>query len=452
MPAEYTAQGKIKRAKSNGAGGFVSDLAISAPGAPSFTVNKTSTSITAVITDSAGATSYESSVDGVTWVAGLTVSGLTPETLYTFRVRGINSGGTGPATSQGVTTNAAENPIAGFSPASGFTLSDNGDGTLRITDAQARLGAKPNAAKPVWFFDFGGGSDQPHPTLSRQQLVLNWSSQCVPTTAVAKAGATHSMTIDTESAAKGGPVFVGGDKVLKLPVNPGGKYYRYFDVYNDFTQPELNSSVSANAGSSFENLKMHRWQSADAQTVTGSPYTITTLQAYKYDIQFAGSGTPYQVFYDTRTQLPSKVWTVEEEYHKVSSAAAAADAYCTGVVNGERKFTISGFDSHRGFDPQGANRWENYKVANFDRWALPGVAPWRANVLYVDDSWCRVFITDKATWVDSETRAQEIQVPTAWAAGGVDFHKRQGAFASLAGKYLWVVDNDDNKILIGSWP
>ena len=141
MPAEYTAQGKIKRAKSNGAGGFVSDLAISAPGAPSFTVNKTSTSITAVITDSAGATSYESSVDGVTWVAGLTVSGLTPETLYTFQVRGINSGGTGPATSQGVTTNAAAS--LSFVPETGFSISGTVEDLASVTISGQDFGTKP---------------------------------------------------------------------------------------------------------------------------------------------------------------------------------------------------------------------------------------------------------------------------------------------------------------------
>lgn len=346
------------------------------------------------------------------------------------------------------TAAAGGDPVAGFTAESGFTLSDNGDGTLSVTDAQSRFGAKPNAAKPVWFFDFGSGSDQPHPTLSRQQIVLEWQPNCSPTQVVAKAGSTHSMTIDTEAAEKGGPVFVGGDKVLKLPVNPGGKYFRYYDVYNDFTEDELQASAEQFSGSSFVNLKMHRWQSAAAQA---TPYTVVTLQAFTYDYGFSGDGIASGVFYDSRSRLATPSWTVEEEYHRISSSTGATDAYGTGVINGARKFTLSAFDSHAGTDPQGANRWENYKLANFDRWAVPGVAPWRANVLYVDDSWCRVYITDKPTWSDAETKAMEIQVPVGWASSQVDFHQRIGALGNLAGKYLWVTDNDDTKILVGGW-
>jgi len=78
------------------------------PAAPSFTVSKTATSVTAIITNANGATSYEFSVNGTTWVSGVTVSGLTAATPYDFRGRGINASGTGPSSAVvTVTTNAA---------------------------------------------------------------------------------------------------------------------------------------------------------------------------------------------------------------------------------------------------------------------------------------------------------------------------------------------------------
>jgi len=85
---------------------------LAAPAAPEFTVSKTDTTITAIITNPNGATSYEFSVDGATWVAGVIIVGLTAETPYSFRGRGINESGTGAASAViTVTTNAAYNPV-----------------------------------------------------------------------------------------------------------------------------------------------------------------------------------------------------------------------------------------------------------------------------------------------------------------------------------------------------
>lgn len=345
---------------------------------------------------------------------------------------GIGQGG-------GDTGGGEPDPISGFSAQSGFTLSDNGDGTLTINDAQSRLGTKPNAALPVWFFDFGSGSDQPHPTLSRQQKVVGWNSACGSTTAVSRANATHSMTIDADADL--GPVNT-SDKELTLPANPGGKYYRYYDVYNDFLGADLPSG---------HNFKTHRWQSNNAQT---TPYAINTIQGGSYRFYFVNDGQGvYDSILYTVASLTTKKWQTEEEYHRVSSAAGATDGVMYGLLNGEQKFARSAIDTHNGLDPfDEAYRWNHYKIGNFAvEWLSPGTAPWRANILYVDDSWCRVYITDKATWNTAEQKAMEIQVPTNWLASALTFHKRNGQFSSLSGKHLWVVDNDDNKILVGSW-
>lgn len=356
--------------------------------------------------------------------------------------------------------------VAGFTAQPGFTLTDNGDGTLTISDAQSRLGTKPNAAKPAWFFDFGSGSDQPHPTLSRNQKTVLWNASSSPTTAVARANATHSMTIDCTQADGNNSVFAGlaaegnADKTLFLDANVGRKYYRYYDVYNDFTYSELVASIQENTTGSSENFKTHRWQTDGAQS---TPYTVNTQQANSYRFYFfpqgdaggdAGDGAGVydsKLYVSMTDELAAKAWRVEEEYHQISSADSATDAAMYGVLDGVDAFARTSVASHVGLDPTlAANKWSHYKLGNFRYWALPGIAPWRANVLYVDDSWCRVYITDKPTWNAAEQKAMEIQVPTAWD-GDVIFFKRNGQFSSLSGKYLWAVDNDDTKILIGGW-
>jgi len=346
-------------------------------------------------------------------------------------------------------------PVSGFTAETGFALLDNGDGTLTITDSQARFGTKPNAAKPVWFFDFGSGSDQPHPTLSRQQKTVVWNSASGTSSAITKGDAASSVKMDVVVGGKGiESVFGGdGDKTLTLPANAGRKYFRYLDIYNDFTQPDLNNRISSVTGGTYTsvNLKANRWQSQNAQT---TPYTPNVYQGGSYRFLWLGdSGGQYDtVMYDIGSRWATKQWEIQEEYHEVSSAAGATDANMYCVLDGMQVATRLNKDSHNGLDPSDPlYRWDHFKLANFEVWADPGYAPWYSNVLYVDDSWCRVYITDKPTWINSEVRALEIQIPLGWAAAQIDFQQRVGALGSFPGKYLWVADNDDNKILIGGW-
>lgn len=148
MPAGWPGNSVTKAARAKTGGGFESAIVtVSAPGAPTFTVSKSSTSITATITDAAGATSYESSVDGTTWVSGLTASGLTAETPYTFQVRGINSAGTGAASSQAVTTNAAS--ALSLVAESGYSITGDVSDLAEVTISGQDFGTKP----PVRHFD-----------------------------------------------------------------------------------------------------------------------------------------------------------------------------------------------------------------------------------------------------------------------------------------------------------
>jgi hypothetical protein len=77
--------------------------------------------------------------------------------------------------------------------------------------------------------------------------------------------------------------------------------------------------------------------------------------------------------------------------------------------------------------------------------------------LYVDDSWCRVVISDETTYAATAygpaatPYLREIQIPTAWADGAVSFVLRQGSHASLSNKCLYVVTSDGTATKAGSF-
>lgn len=123
--------------------------------APEFTTSKTSSRITAAITNGYGATAFEVSVNGEDWVAGLTISGLAESTPYTFRVRGSNQHGIGPMGVANVTTDAAAAGAASFEDdfASGdLSKTMNGyswgvpAGDVSVVNNQVEMTFGPNAS------------------------------------------------------------------------------------------------------------------------------------------------------------------------------------------------------------------------------------------------------------------------------------------------------------------
>lgn len=91
----------------------------------------------------------------------------------------------------------------------------------------------------------------------------------------------------------------------------------------------------------------------------------------------------------------------------------------------------------------------HYVVEGGDGWTpLPAGNQFWADDVYVDDSWCRVVIGDSATY--SSCTKREPQPPSAWADGSITITVNKGAFDSLSGKHLFVVDNDDNVFYVGS--
>lgn len=146
-------QGRTINLSAKAGSGFESSgLAGSTPGVPTMdTPTKTATSITGVVLDANGATSFETRVDAGTWISGLTASGLTAETLYSVEWRGINANGAGPATTPvNVTTDAAAG--AGIDSVTGTFATGN---TITLNGS----GFTSTGGIPVKFDDFDDGTN-----------------------------------------------------------------------------------------------------------------------------------------------------------------------------------------------------------------------------------------------------------------------------------------------------
>ena len=328
-------------------------------------------------------------------------------------------------------------PVSGFSAEPGFTLTDNGDGTLTVTDSQARFGTKPGGGKPLFVFYFGSGSDQPT-SLGRIQIPVNWSDACFLDAGISRGEASHSMIVDTNvESGDGSNSITTDDSVLQFDADGSDKFYRCLINYNDFVISDLS-------GTSY-NFKTQRWQGND---MPDDPHTVNTLQGGSYLFAFAGDEGGASTMYSAN-ELETKKWRVEEEYNRVSSAAGVNDAGMWGLVDGQLKFARVSVDSHKGLDPA-QTPWQHFKLGNFRFWAPKGQSQWRWHLQYIDNSWCRVQIKDQNSWDESDEHLVEPQIPQHWEPGSVRFLLKAPA-TGLVGRHLWVVDNDNSKHFIGTW-
>lgn len=69
--------------------------------------------------------------------------------------------------------------------------------------------------------------------------------------------------------------------------------------------------------------------------------------------------------------------------------------------------------------------------------------------VYVDDCFCHIVAQDSATY--NAATAREIQIPSAWSSGSITMTLRAGAFGTLHGKYLFVIDSTGAAHLVGSF-
>jgi hypothetical protein len=141
------------------------------------------------------------------------------------------------------------------------------------------------------------------------------------------------------------------------------------------------------------------------------------------------------------------VWETVEWYSEPSTIGVK-DARCNYTVNGKSTHQPSRWMTRSSAYPL-PQRYLFFDQVSNGTDAGPNYT--YHTDIYIDDSWCQVFISDESAWTVSTTHSAQDRktIPTAWADGQIQFVVRKGAHASLAGKYLYVRKSDETVLRIG---
>jgi hypothetical protein len=347
-------------------------------------------------------------------------------------------------------------PPSGFTPASGFSLAGSiaNDNTLTIAKSGGGFGTKPNGAAPVAWYPFQtslGLSD-----LSRGSELGVGLNRSLSTVKVCP-GSRASVAYDLVALYNSAQGFWRGTFVTVLAPTTFTKCYTWVKRYYDFDQlakADLNTFIPHNF-----NLKWNRavpnpmtWPDAYvAQGVSpvGSPATYG-LRTNVTTVEWSnGAGTAnYGDF-----QKTGQAWQVWEAY-MYTGTVGNTDAALNHFVNATsfystappaQKWLLSGSDKL----PQALSIDE---AENLSIEMRPCNIYYDA--LYMDDSWCRILISDEPSYTvqygpTQTAYTREIQIPTAWRDGNISFVLRQGSHASLSGKSLYVITADGTALRAG---
>jgi hypothetical protein len=355
---------------------------------------------------------------------------------------------------------------AGFVPAPGFSLAgsmSNGS-TLTITKSGGGFGTKPYDAKPLLWMPFD--------TSATPSSLGRVTSGLI----------SGHFAYSASGGSDGGGCYVGDASdgvgmntwVVRLASDAwtgstydwnsyGQRTYVYRKAKKTFGHYDSNDD-------STKNIKILRiWN-------TNNTYPDIYFAISNGRFGAEGLHSPYEDYtmsYAVRSSADgiANAWYVEEFQIKNNSDGVTADADFRWYVNGSGPLcqfpntswlenTLS-FKNASGDANDGRIRWM-YAVHYVVEGEPPGWVPtpagnrYYADDVYVDDSWCRVMVSDETSWPTSAgtgagTSTREIQIPTAWSDTSVSFVLRQGQHASLSGKTLYVVVADGTALKVGSF-
>lgn len=337
-------------------------------------------------------------------------------------------------------------PAAGFTAEPGLAVSAPAGfvAGATVTISGSGFGTKPGSTGgPLYCFDFGrSGTLTKHPA-SRGSSSGSWSSTVITSGVVAPArsysaqftrnggGAMGLLLTDTDGNETKFWGFVrnripwdGLDAYAAAGSTWNVKHWRYWGGTASFGEGHNNYLLLRSYGQQNRADGLPRFNSGG--TTSGS----------------SGGNTPTASVFG----LQKNTWRYDELRVQHDSGAATDTASAWTMTQGvEWGHTNNPFRER----DAGETRWRRLYLHQFEN--LPNGTPWQINYdfMLVEDSWCRVVISERSTWSDSVEHEREPQIPLTWATDEVSFECRPGVFGSLSGKYLYVVTNANTPIKIG---
>jgi hypothetical protein len=340
----------------------------------------------------------------------------------------------------------------GFVPASGFSLAGNiADGSaLTVSKAGGGFGTKPNGAKPLYWWPLD--ADANPSSLSRNTTNPTATINGALSTALLPSGSTGTWQKDL--AADESALF------LRVPFTSDTLYFwtkRYYDFdFDALLAQHITQDNEENYGFNLKTFRFwHEWTHDVYHGYNGAESWNSNNPPADGNPRTGAENTMDYSRWNGHGFVP-RTWLVEEVEYRTSSLNTT-----DGVLNYIRQ-------GRHEFD-RATTRWQfrttaypgTYSSLYLDQksnGSLSSLHPAYEylDAYYVDDSWCRVMISDESSWQvttqpSGNSCNREIQVPTAWSDSSINFALRQGSHASLRGKYLYVILQDGTAVKAGAF-
>lgn len=311
----------------------------------------------------------------------------------------------------------------------------------RVVIQGTGFGEKPNDARPYAFFDFGRNRAEAsqysrHPWGAPAAGILANDLRAPNGSASWK----FRMGVDGRGDAYTGPR--GGG--TRFDPKPSGRYlyvfYRiYFnwdgrDAYAKMPNWNLKGFRIWASGTRYPDIYMPGYPGG-SDDPTGSPLVYAE----------GTDGGPLWLSPKEVHGIRKNEWKVEELFLRQSSAVNAADGLWYMASNGRKSSSLSNLVTRSSAypDPYTDLFWHQVERTGFTASDNKFFA---YDVVYIDDSWARVVVTESSTWNDNAEGRLEIQVPVSWSDNRIEVVLRRGVLDSLSGKYLYVFKADGNPV------
>ncbi len=139
-------------------------------------------------------------------------------------------------------------------------------------------------------------------------------------------------------------------------------------------------------------------------------------------------------------------WHTQDVMVHQSSGVDVPDAWSQVSFNGRGQRVIERRSSTSNY-PEPLTRLYWFQVERTG-WTESDGKFYAYDIVYIDDSFCRIVMTDQPTWDDGIEHRVEIQIPLDWMSEAVTFRVRR----PFAGAYVWAVLADATTVRLGQLP
>ncbi len=332
---------------------------------------------------------------------------------------------------------AADAPLGGGNAALSWQSPlRNGDTITITTDGTYNFGSKTNA-KPMYYWDAGVENTLNSSPLSRKSFTVNNDSSPTLVTDVKPTNALASLRFSYDNAST-----AQGEIVQR---SDGGDFITDVDGAGDHIIVMHRRRFSFSASEAYAQLtnwnqKLSRWWSAigsnDLLIAIGQ--TSTSHGNFRISPELTDS-----------TLYPSTLTTNDDFFGlnkgNWTSEILRVNLGTQDVSDSVVKWTCNGETLSHTFICKTASYPNNYRDFRFPQaQVMPNDQGWYAWVdyIYIDDTPHALLVSDAATWDETGTYRYEPFIPTAWSTSSITAVVRRGEFASLSGKYLYILGSD----------